>query len=62
MDENTRKITNYEFYKDILMVNTNGKPLFYVGSRQEQIIMAKIRMASGNLNGHLYSMKIISII
>ena len=59
LDENTRQITNYESFKDTLMVNTNDNPLFYVGSRQEQIIMAKLRMGCSNLNGHLYSMKII---
>ena len=33
----------YESFKDTLMVNTNDNPLFYVGSQQEQIIMAKLR-------------------
>ena len=33
--------------------------LFFIGLRQEQIIMAKLRMQCSNLNGHLYSMKII---
>ena len=59
LDENTRKITNYESFKDTLMANTIDNPLFYVGSRQEQIIMAKLRMGGSNLNGHLYSMKLI---
>ena len=59
LDVNTRQITNYESFKDTLMVNINDNPLFYVGSRQEQIIMAKLRMGCSNLNGHLYSMKII---
>ena len=59
LDENTRKITNYESFKDTLMTNTIDNPLFYVGSRQEQIIMAKLRMGGSNLNGHLYSMKLI---
>ena len=56
MDENTRKITNYE--SSTLMANTIDNPIFYVGSRQEQIIMAKL-MGWSNLNGHLYSMKLI---
>ena len=59
LDVNTRQITNYESFKDTLMVNSNDNPLFYVGSRQEQIIMAKLRMGCSNLNGHLYFMKII---
>ena len=59
LNENTRKITNYESFKDTLMANTIDNPLFYVGSRQEQIIMAKLRMGGSNLNGHLYSMKLI---
>ena len=59
LDENTRKITNYESFKGTLMANTIDTPLFYVGSRQEQIIMAKLRMGCSNLNGHLYSMKLI---
>ena len=41
------------------MANTIDNPLFYVGSRQEQIIMGKLRMGDSNLNGHLYSMKLI---
>ena len=49
LDENTRKITNYESFKDTLMTNTIDNPLFYVGSRQEQIIMAKLRMGGSNL-------------
>ena len=57
LDESIRKITNYESFKDTLMANTDDNPLFYVGSKQEQIIMAKIRMGCSNLNGHLYSMK-----
>ena len=44
LDENIRKITNYESFKDTLMANTIDNPLFYIGSRQEQIIMAKLRM------------------
>ena len=59
LDENTKKITNYESFKDTLMANTLDNPLFYVGSRHEQIIMAKLRMGCSNLNGHLYSMKLI---
>ena len=42
------------------MANTIDNPLFYVGSRQGQIIMAKLRMGGSNLNGHLYSMKLIN--
>ena len=41
------------------MRNINGNPLFIIGSRQEQIIMAKLRMRCSNLNGHLYTIKII---
>ena len=58
-DEKTRTITNYELSKDTLIRNINDDPLFYIGPRQEQIIMAKLRMQCSNLNGHLYSMKII---
>ena len=54
-----RTITNYELFKDILMTNINDNLLFYTGSRQEQIIMAKLRMQGSKLNGHLYSLKII---
>ena len=50
LDGNIRKITNYESFKDTLMANTNDNPLSYVGSRQEQIIMAKIRMGCSYLN------------
>ena len=47
------------YFKDTLMININDNPLFFIASRQEQIIMAKLRMQCSNLNGHLYSMKII---
>ena len=43
-------ITNYESFKDTLMAKTINNPIFYVGSRQEQIIMAKLRMGGSNLN------------
>ena len=39
--------------------NPIDNPLFDVRSGQEQIIMAKLRMGGSNLNGHLYSMKLI---
>ena len=32
LDVNTRQITNYESFKDTLIVNINDNPLFYVGS------------------------------
>ena len=60
MDEKTRTITNYELFKDTLMININDNPLFFIGSRQEQIIMAKVRMQCSTSNGHLYTMKIIN--
>ena len=41
------------------MGNVNDNPLFHVLTRQEQIIMAKLRMRSNNSKGHHYSMKII---
>ena len=59
LEETTRTITNYELFKDTLMRNINDNPLFAIGSRQEQMIMAKLRMRCSNLNGHLYTMKII---
>ena len=60
LNDKTRTITDCELFKDTLMRNTNYNPLFFIGSRQEQIIMAKLRLQCGNLNGHLYSMKIIN--
>ena len=41
------------------MGNVNDNPLFHLGTRQEQIIMVRLRMRSSDLKGHLYSMKII---
>ena len=41
------------------MGNVNDNPLFHLGTRQEQIIMARLRMCSSDLKGHLHSMKII---
>ena len=46
-------------FKDTLKTNVNDNLLFYIGSKQEQIIMAKLRMQCINLNGYLYSMKVI---
>ena len=46
------------FCSGLIQQKTIDNPLFYVGSRQEQIIMAKVRMGGSNLNGHLYSMKL----
>ena len=42
------------------MTNINDNPLFYIGSRQEQIILTKFGMQCSNLNGHVYSIKIIN--
>ena len=41
------------------MGNVNDNPLFHLDTRQEQIIMARLRMRSCDLKGHLHSMKII---
>ena len=41
------------------MRNVNDNPLFHLGTRQEQIIMARLRMRSSDLKRHLHSMKII---
>ena len=41
------------------MGDVNDNPLFHLGTRQEQIIMARLRMLSSDLKGHLHSMKII---
>ena len=58
-EKKTRTTTNYELSKNTLMRNINDNPLFFIGARQEHIIRAKLRMQCSNLNGHLYSMKII---
>ena len=59
LDEDTRSISNYEIFKDTLMGNVNDNALFHLGARQEQIIMARLRMSSSDLKGRLYSMKMI---
>ena len=41
------------------MGNVSDNPLFHLDTRQEQIIMARLRMLSSDLQGHLYSTKII---
>ena len=53
LDEETQSITNYERFKDALGANIKENPLFLIGTRQEQVIMAKLRMRCSNLNGHL---------
>ena len=42
LEEDTRSISNYEIFKDTLMGNVNDNPLFHSGTRQEQIIMARL--------------------
>ena len=59
LDEETQSITNYEKFKDALGANIIENPLFLIGTRQEQVIMAKLRMRCSNLNGHLQSMHIV---
>ena len=59
LEEDTRTISNYELFKETLMGNVNDNPLFHLATRQEQIIMARLRMHSSDLKGHLHSMKII---
>ena len=44
LDEETQSITNYERFKDALGANIRENPLFLIGTRQEQVIMAKLRM------------------
>ena len=45
--------------KNSLTANANGNPLFYIGTRQDQIITAKLGMWCSNLNGHLYSFMLL---
>ena len=59
LEEDTRTISTCELFKDTLMGNVNDNPLFHFGTRQEQIIMARLRLRSSDLKGHLYSMEII---
>ena len=59
LEEDTRTISNYELFKETLMGNINDNPLFHLGTRQEQIIMVRLRMRSSDLKGHLHSIKII---
>ena len=59
LEEDTRTVSNYELFKETLMDNVNDNPLFHLGTRQEQIIMVRLRMLSSDLKGHLHSMKII---
>ena len=59
LDEETQSITNYERFKDALGDNIRENPLFLIGTRQEQVIMAKLRMQCSNLNGQLQSMHIV---
>ena len=59
LDEETQSITNYERFKDALGADIRENPLFLIGTRQEQVIMAKLRMQCSNLNGHLKAMHIV---
>ena len=59
LDEETQSVTNYERFKEALGANISENPLFLIGTRQGQVIMAKLRMRCSNLNGHLKSMHIV---
>ena len=50
---------SYERFKDAVGADIRENPLFLIGTRQEQVIMAKLRMQCSNLNGHLKSMHIV---
>ena len=52
-------VTNYERFKDALGANIKENPLFLIGTRHQQVIMAKLRMRCSNLNSHLQSMHIV---
>ena len=60
LEEDTRTISNYKLFKETLLGNVNDNPLFHLGSRQGQIIMARLRMRSSDLKGHLHSMKLLN--
>ena len=59
LEEDTRTISNYELFKETLMGNVKDNPLFHLGTRQEQIIMARLRMRSSDLFCHLQSVQMI---
>ena len=40
LDKETQSITKHERFKDALGANVREHPLFFIGTRQEQVIMA----------------------
>ena len=44
LEEDTRITSNYKLFKETLMGNVKDNPLFHLGTRQEQIITARLRM------------------
>ena len=59
LDDKVTAIKDYESFKEALTDSNNDNPLFHVGNRQEQIIMAKLRLRCSNLSGHLFNLNII---
>jgi len=59
LDDKITAIKDYESFKEALTDSNNDNPLFHVGNRQEQIIMAKLRLRCSNLSGHLFNLNII---
>ena len=59
LDEKTQGFSNYSSFQDSLQTKLTDNQLFHTGNRQEQILMAKIRMRCSSLNGHLSALNVI---
>ena len=60
LPDSIKNINDTKQFKDELNKNINkDNPLYSIGNRKENIIMARLRLNCSNLKGHLYNLKVI---
>ena len=59
LDENVKEIQEYESFKAAMSCKQKDNPLAFIGNRDEQILMARLRLNCSNLKSHLFNLKII---
>jgi len=60
MDNAMKAITDYDSFKrELDKKKPIENPLFHLGNREQNRIMARLRLNCSNLKGHLYDLKII---
>ena len=60
LSNESKAIAEYKLFKECLYKNVpQVNELFYLGNREINIILARLRMKCSDLNGHLFQLKII---